>query len=422
MVEKVKEKVKMLREGKSPIYEPGLEDLIKEGISKGTLHFTDDLKEGVKFSDVIFICVGTPPRADGSADLSHVEEVVRTVARNMDSYKVIVEKSTVPVGTHRLIERVVRLYLRDDIPFEVASNPEFLREGFAVKDFLEPFRIVVGVNSEKAKRIFEEIYRPITQKGYPLLITDPATAEIIKYASNAFLATKISFINMVADLCEKVGGDVEAVAKGMGYDPRIGDKFLKAGVGYGGSCLPKDVKAFIKTAKDFGLDFGLLEEVEKINASRVQKLVEKLERILLVLSGKEITVWGLTFKPGTDDVREAPSLRVIPELLKRGAKVKAYDPKGIDNFRSIFKEGHDLRFFTDKYEALKGSHALVILTEWDEFKEADLERVRELLEAPVIVDGRNIFDPEEIRNLGFEYECMGRCHDRENYLSLQRKC
>ncbi len=408
VVEKLPQKVEKLKKGESPIYEPGLDDLLREGIREGRLSFTTDIKEGISFSDVIFICVGTPSLPDGSADLSQVEEVARLTAKNMDSYKLLVEKSTVPVNTHQLVKKTLQRYLKREVPFDVASNPEFLREGSAVYDFLNPDRIVVGVESERAEKLMRELYKPLTDRGFPLLITDPATAELIKHASNSFLAMKISFINMVADLCEKTGADVELVAQGMGYDRRIGKDFLRAGIGYGGSCFPKDVKAFIKIAEDVGVDFGLLKEVEKINSKRVERFLEKVKNALWTLKDKRIAVWGLSFKPNTDDIREAPSLKIVPALLKEGAKVVAYDPKAVENFRAVFVEGEDLRFAEDKYEAVKGAEALLVLTEWEEFAKADMGKVREMMELPVVVDGRNVFDPVKMKSLGFEYYSIGR--------------
>ncbi|MFN3472083.1 MAG: UDP-glucose dehydrogenase family protein, partial [Aquificaceae bacterium] len=299
VVEKLPQKVEMLKSGKSPIYEPGLEELLREGLQKGRIAFTTNLREGLDFSEVIFICVGTPQRPDGSADLSQVEEVARETAKLMNSYKLLVEKSTVPVNTHKLIKKTVQRYIKDpNIPYDVASNPEFLREGSAIEDFLNPDRIVIGLESQRAKKIFEELYKDFK---CPILYTDPATAELIKHASNSFLAMKISFINMVADLCEKVGADVKLVADGMGYDKRIGRAFLNAGIGYGGSCFPKDVKAFIRMAQDYGLDFGLLKEVERINQDRPIKFVEKIKNVLWSLRDKRLAVWGLSFKPNTDD-------------------------------------------------------------------------------------------------------------------------
>lgn len=408
VVEKIPEKVEALKKGISPIYEPGLEDLICEGIKEGRLAFTTSIEEGVAFSEVIFICVGTPSLPDGSADLSQVEEVARLTAKCMDSYRLLVEKSTVPVNTHQLVKKTLQRYLRSEVPFDVASNPEFLREGSAIQDFLNPDRIVVGVESERAKKIMEELYRPLTEKGVPLLITDPATAELIKHASNSFLAMKISFINMIADLCERTGADVNLVAEGMGYDKRIGREFLNAGIGYGGSCFPKDVKAFIRIAESYGVDFGLLKEVERINSRRVEKFMDKVRNAIWTLKDKRVAVWGLSFKPNTDDVREAPSIRIVETLLREGAFVKAYDPKAVDNFKRLFPEGERISYAKSLYEAVRGAEVLLILTEWEEFIRADMEKVKDLMSLPVVVDGRNVFDPERMRALGFEYYSIGR--------------
>lgn len=406
VVEKVPQKVELLKSGKSPIYEPGLEELLQENLKAGRIAFTTDLKEGLEFSDVIFICVGTPQRPDGSADLSQVEEVARETAKLMNSYKLLIEKSTVPINTHRLIKKTVQRYLKDpEIPYDVASNPEFLREGSAVEDFLKPDRIVVGVESERARKIFEDLYKDF---DCPIIFTDPATAELIKHASNSFLAMKISFINMIADLCEKAGADVKLVADGMGYDKRIGRAFLNAGIGYGGSCFPKDVKAFIRIAQDYGLDFGLLKEVEKINQERPIKFVEKVKGILWSLKDKKIAVWGLSFKPNTDDIREAPSIRIVDLLLKEGANVRLYDPKAMENFKILFPEGRQVSYAKDMYSAVEGASALLILTEWEEFQKADLKRLKSLMELPIIVDGRNIYEPHEVKALGFEYYPTGR--------------
>jgi UDPglucose 6-dehydrogenase len=407
VVEKLPEKVQALKEGKVPFYEPGLEEMLKENLSLGRLFFTTDLKEGLDFSDVIFICVGTPQRPDGSADLSQVEEVARETARFIQGYKLLVEKSTVPVNTHKLIKRTVERYLKRRgkiLEFDVASNPEFLREGSAVKDFLEPDRIVIGVESERARRIMEELYKDFK---CPIIFTDPATSELIKHASNSFLAMKISYINMVADLCEKVGADVRLVAEGMGYDKRIGREFLRAGIGWGGSCFPKDIKAFIKMAKDHGVDFSLLEQVDKINQRRAAQFVEKVKSVLWSLKDKTLTVWGLSFKPNTDDIREAPSLRLVPMLLKEGARLKLYDPKAMENFKRLYPPGKDLDYASDMYSAVEGASALLIFTEWEEFQRADLSRVKELMELPIIIDGRNIYEPEVVRGLGFEYYGVG---------------
>ena len=406
VVEKIPQKVELLRAGRSPIYEPGLEELMHESLSSNRLKFTTNLKEGLEFSDVIFICVGTPQGPDGSADLSQVEEVARETAKLMTSYKLLIEKSTVPVNTHQLIKKTVQRYIKSpDIPYDVASNPEFLREGSAIEDFLKPDRIVVGVESERAKKIFEELYKDF---NCPIIFTDPATAELIKHASNSFLAMKISFINMIADLCEKTGADIKLVADGMGYDKRIGRDFLNAGIGYGGSCFPKDVKAFIRIAQDYGLDFGLLREVDRINQERPIRFVEKVKRVLWSVKDKKLAVWGLAFKPNTDDIREAPSIKIVDMLLREGAKLSLYDPKAMESFRLLFPEGKDISYAKDPYSAVENAEALLILTEWEEFKKADLERVKSLMALPIIVDGRNVYEPSEVRALGFEYYPVGR--------------
>ncbi len=405
VVEKVPQKVSMLNEGVVPIYEPGLEDMLKDSLRLKRISFTTDLVEGLEFSEVIFICVGTPQQEDGSADLSQVEEVARLTAEHMESYKLLVEKSTVPVNTHKLIKKTLQRYMKRHVEFDVASNPEFLREGSAVKDFLEPDRIVIGVESERAKNLLQKLYEPIKA---PILFTDPATAELIKHASNSFLAMKISFINMISDLCEKTGADVKLVADGMGYDKRIGRAFLDAGIGWGGSCFPKDVRAFIKMAEDYGVDFSLLREVYKINARRIENFLEKVKNALWSLKNKKLAVWGLSFKPNTDDIREAPSIKIVSALLREGAKLQLYDPKAMGNFRRIFPEGEDLVYAQNMYEAIKECDALLILTEWEEFKKADLEKVKHLLKLPIVIDGRNIYEPAHMRELGFEYYCMGR--------------
>ncbi|WP_340694487.1 UDP-glucose/GDP-mannose dehydrogenase family protein [Hydrogenobacter thermophilus] len=405
LVEKVQEKVNVLKEGILPIYEPGLEELLKESLKLQRISFTTDFVEGLEFSDIIFICVGTPQQEDGSADLSQVEEVARLTAQHMRSYKLLVEKSTVPVNTHKLVKKTLQRYMKNQVEFDVASNPEFLREGNAVKDFLEPDRIVIGVESERAKEMMQELYKPINA---PIIFTDPATAELIKHASNSFLAMKISFINMVSDLCEKTGADVKLVADGMGYDKRIGRAFLNAGIGWGGSCFPKDVKAFIKMAQDYGVDFSLLKEVEKINAKRIERFIEKVKGVLWSVRNKRIAVWGLSFKPNTDDIREAPSIKIVSALLKDGAKLQVYDPKAMNNFKRLFPESGNLIYAKDMYEAVEGCEALLILTEWEEFKNADLDKVKRLLKLPIVVDGRNIYEPSKMKEVGFEYYCMGR--------------
>jgi UDPglucose 6-dehydrogenase len=405
VVEKIPQKVQMLKDGHLPIYEPGLEELLQESLQQGRISFTTDMLEGLDFSQVIFVCVGTPEREDGSADLSQVEEVARFTAQHMKTYKLLVEKSTVPVNTHKLIKKTMQRYMKDPIEFDVVSNPEFLREGSAVKDFLQPDRIVIGIESDRAKSIMQEIYKPIKA---PVIFTDPATAELIKHASNSFLAMKISFINMIADLCEKTGADAKLVADGIGYDRRIGRAFLDAGIGWGGSCFPKDVRAFIKMAEDHGVDFSLLKEVERINAERIHRFMEKVKTALWSLKDKRIAIWGLSFKPNTDDIRHAPSIKVVSLLLKHGAKLSLYDPKAMNNFKRLFPEGKDLSYAQDMYQALVDCEALLILTEWEEFKKADFQRVKRLLRLPIIIDGRNIYEPSKMREEGFEYYCMGR--------------
>ena len=406
IIEKIPEKVSVLKQGISPIYEPGLNELLEKNLKNSRLDFSTGIKKGIDFSEVIFICVDTPQSNDGAADLSQIEEVARHIAQYMDSYKLIVEKSTVPVNTHKLIKQTLKRYTKNNtLKFDIASNPEFLREGSAVKDFMEPDRIVIGVESEKAKDILLELYEPFP---CPKLVVDPATAEIIKHAANSFLAMKISFINMVADLCEKTGADVKLVAEGMGFDKRIGRSFLNAGIGYGGSCFPKDVKAFMNIGQKYGLDFSLLEEVEKINQKRPYKIIDFLKRALWTLVDKKIAVWGLAFKPNTDDVREAPSLRILPTLIEEGAIVFAYDPKAMENFRRIFPHLENITYVNDLYEAIENAEALVILTEWEEFKNADFKKVKDLLKLPIIIDGRNIYEPKVTEDLGFEYYPIGR--------------
>jgi len=395
-----------LNQGISHIYEPGLDEILKRCLDKGTIEFTTDMKRAIDFSDLIFICVGTPQSETGKADLSQVEDVARQIAENMTGYKLIVEKSTVPVNTHQWVKKTIKRYSKEDIQFDVASNPEFLREGNGVHDFNNPDRIVVGVETDNARGIFQELYKPFTEKGHMLLITSPATAELIKHASNSFLAMKISYINMVAELCEKVGIDVNMIADGIGYDQRIGRSFLNAGIGYGGSCFPKDLRAFIKIAEDHGLDFGLLRETEKINTQMRERFLEKIENVLWINKDKNITIWGLAFKPDTDDIREAPSIEIVRKLYETDANLRLYDPQALKNFQNVFPENENIRYYSDKYEALKDSDALLVITEWDEFRSADLNKVKDLMRLPIIIDGRNLFESEAMD--GFEYYSVGR--------------
>lgn len=408
-IEKDQKKLNVLKQGICPIYEPGLDSLLENNLKNNKIFFSNSIQEGVDFADVIFLCVGTPQGEDGKADLSQIEEASRQIALAMKRYKLIVEKSTVPVNTHQWVKKTIQRYLKDrSIEFDVASNPEFLREGSAIEDFMNPDRIVIGVESEKAKKLLEELYLYFINKNYKFLITTPAAAELIKHASNSFLAMKISYINMIADLCEKVGADVEEVANGIGLDKRIGRSFLNAGIGYGGSCFPKDVKAFIKIAEENGIDFGILKEVEKINQSRRHKFLEKIEDVLWISKDKNIAVWGLAFKPNTDDIREAPSIDIIKELVKLKANLFLYDPKAMENFKELFPENELLHYTGSPYESVQNSDALIILTEWEEFKKIDLKKVKELMRLPIIIDGRNIFDKSKLKEMGFEYYSIGR--------------
>jgi len=397
-----KEKIDNLNKGIIPIYEPGLEELIKRNVKEGRLSFSIDLKNAIKQSDVIFICVGTPPKENGEADLSYVESVARTIADVMDKYKLIVEKSTVPVETGEKVAETIKTYNIHKVDFDVVSNPEFLREGSAVGDFMNPDRIVIGADSKRAREIMEKLYKPLKSH---ILFTDIKSAEIIKHASNSFLATKISFINAIADICEKTGADIEKVAEGMGLDKRIGRSFLNAGIGYGGFCFPKDVEAFIRIAGKRGYDFKLLKAVQEINKQQKELFVKKVEKELWILKNKKIGVLGLAFKPNTDDMRFAPSIDIIKVLQKEGAEIKAYDPEAMEKAKTIFE---NVKYEQNPYDVAKDADALLILTEWNEFKELDLKKIKSLLKQPLILDGRNIYDPKEMKKLGFKYISIGR--------------
>ncbi len=407
-IEKSENKIRKLSAGESPIYEPGLTELLRENIERKNLLFGRDIAEGVAYADVIFLCVGTPQSEDGRADLSQVEEASRQIALCMKSYKLVIEKSTVPVNTHRWVKRTMYRYLSSDIPFDVASNPEFLREGSALSDFMNPDRIVVGVENDRVKETFIALYKPITDKGHPLLVTNPAEAELIKHAANSFLAMKISYINKLADLCEKTGADITMVAKGIGLDTRIGTRFLQAGIGYGGSCFPKDVKAFIRIAEQNGVDFTLLKDTEIINCERRERFIDKIEQILWINKDKNIAVWGLAFKADTDDIRESPAITIVKALEESGANLFLYDPAAMDNFKLVMPEKANLRYAQDKYDALSNCDALIVLTDWKEFAEADLSEVKKRLRLPIVIDGRNIFPLELMKTQGFEYYSIGR--------------
>ncbi len=400
-----REKIEYYKRGKSPIYEEGLEEALRKNIDNKRLSFTSNIEEAIDHGDVIFICVGTPSKPDGRADLSYVERVAREIAKNAKGYKLIVEKSTVPVKTSQQIKKTINLYNKHGVELEVASNPEFLREGTALYDFFHADRIVIGVNSKKAENILRELYKGIDS---PFVVTDPNTAEIIKHASNSFLAMKISYINMVADLCEETGADIEKVAEGMGLDKRIGKDFLKAGIGYGGSCFPKDVRAFSQIGKENGLDFSLLENVDKINRARIDRFISKLRKAHWVFKDKVFTLWGLAFKPGTDDIREAPALKVMEILLNEGAKLRVYDPKAMDNVKRKFPENNNIYYAEDPYDAAKGAEAILLITEWQEFKDIDFERVKELVLTNVLIDGRNLYKPELLKEKGFIYYPVGK--------------
>ncbi|WP_075602502.1 UDP-glucose dehydrogenase family protein [Saccharicrinis aurantiacus] len=403
-------KIENLKKGIIPIYEPGLEDMVHNNIEKGRLNFTTSLKDSLDQTDVIFIAVGTPPDEDGSADLKYVLEVARQVGRNMNNYLVVVTKSTVPIGTANKVKAAISDELEKrgvEIDFDVASNPEFLKEGNAIQDFLKPDRIVVGTESEKAEGTMKRLYKPFLLNGHPIIFMDIPSAEMTKYAANSMLATKISFMNDMANLCEIVGADITSVRKGIGSDARIGNKFIYAGAGYGGSCFPKDVKAIIKTANNNGYDLRLLQAVEAVNESQKHVLVSKIkEQFGSNLNGKTFAMWGLSFKPKTDDMREAPSLVVIDELIKMGAKVKAYDPVAQEEAERIL--GDTIEYGKDQYDVLIDSDALIVITEWPEFRIPNFKVLEKLLSTKVIFDGRNIYDPEDVVSNGFTYHSIGR--------------
>ncbi len=402
-------KIDGLKKGKMPIYEPGLEPMVKRNFEKGRLHFSTSLADSIKGATVAFIAVGTPPDEDGSADLKYVLGVAREIGRNIDDYCVIVTKSTVPVGTAEKVRAAVNEELKArgaDIKFDIASNPEFLKEGAAIDDFMKPDRIVVGVDSEKARETMDKVYKPFIMNGHPLIFMDIPSAEMTKYAANAMLATRISFMNDIANLCEIMGADVNAVRKGIGSDPRIGSRFIYAGIGYGGSCFPKDVKALIKTAKENGHTMRILEAVEDVNDDQKSVLFNKITSTIgNDLSGKTFAMWGLSFKPNTDDMREAPSLVLVDKILEAGGKVIAYDPVSMEETHRMI--GDKITYAKTPYEAIDGADALLVVTEWSEFKLPDFESIGKSLKNKLIFDGRNIYDKEEMRGMGFEYYCIG---------------
>jgi UDPglucose 6-dehydrogenase len=406
-VDKNEEKVALLKAGVMPIYEPGLEEMVARNADEGRLTFTCDLDSAVKKSDVVFICVGTPPKEDGSTDMSQVEGAARGIAAAMDRYKVIVNKSTVPVGTGGFVREVIETNRRRNVDFDVVSNPEFLREGSAISDTLNPDRIVIGAPNQVVAMRILELYAPLER---PMIITDVASAEMIKYASNAFLATKISFANSIANLCEQVGADVVQVVKGMGSDNRIGQAFLNAGLGYGGSCFPKDVLSLLHTATKSGYEFPLLRATIATNDEQPRRFIQKIERGLGTFEGKRVAVLGLAFKANTDDMREAKSIDVIAALLAGGADVSAYDPIAMENTKRIFPQ---ITYAKNAYEAAEGADAVVVVTEWNEFKQINLERLKETMAGVHVFDGRNLYDPAKMKRFGFHYVCVGRGANQE---------
>lgn len=399
------QKIDLLKQGKIPIYEPGLDQLVAKGVREGRLRFSSSIEEGIRSSLVIFIAVGTPPREDGSADLRFVEEVAKEIAHWMDGYKVVVMKSTVPVGTARWLKQLIQRELSNPIPFDIVSNPEFLREGSAINDFMRPDRVVIGAESEQAMAIMKDIYSALYLIETPFILTSLESAEMIKYATNSFLATKVTFINEIANLCEKVGADVHHVAKAMGLDGRIGKKFLHPGPGYGGSCFPKDTRALFWLAQEKGYTFKILDSVIQANELQKERMVHKIREMVGDLKGKTIGVLGLSFKPNTNDVRESASLAIIQRLLEMGAKVRTFDPAAMEEAKKVLPE---LVYCTDAYDVADGAHGLVLATEWNQFRRLDLPRIKTLLREPVFIDLRNVYDPDHMRRLGFRYCGVGR--------------
>jgi len=403
-VDKDEAKIKTLEAGKMPIYEPGLEEIVKRNTEEERLSFSTDLPAAVRASDIVFIAVGTPQGEDGSADLQHVLAVAHAIGQSIQKYTVVVDKSTVPVGTARKVRAAIACETTQ--PFSVVSNPEFLKQGAAIEDFMKPDRVVIGCDDQRSGEIMKELYKPFTRTGAPIMMMDTASAELSKYAANSMLATKISFMNEIANVCEKVGADVDQVRRAIGADQRIGKSFLFPGVGYGGSCFPKDVKALIKSSSDAGYDFKILHAVEAVNSRQKLRLVEKMQAHFTDLKGRTIAMWGLAFKPRTDDMREAPAIPIIEALLEKGASVRAYDPEAEHTARRLF--GDRITLTGRSYEALHGADALAVVTEWNEFREPDFQRMRQLLRAPVVFDGRNIYSPEQMQTLGFTYFSIGR--------------
>lgn len=403
------DKIAKLNQGEIPIYEPGLKDLVAKNVEKKRLLFTTNKEDAIHHGTLIFVAVGTPSNSDGSVDLQFVDAVAGDIGFYINEHKVVVNKSTVPVGTAERVGKIIQQKQEEmgsSYQFDVVSNPEFLREGAAVHDFQNPDRVIIGTDSEKARELMKQLYGAIERVGKPIIFTGIKTAEMIKYASNAMLATRISFMNEISRLCEKVGADVKEVARGMGLDTRIGPRFLQAGAGYGGSCFPKDVKGFIDMARLQGVDFKLLKAVDEVNEEQKQSLLPKIKELVGDLRGKKIAVWGLAFKPKTDDIREAPALVVIEQLLRHGASVSVFDPEAMEHVKKIF--GEKISYAADPYDALSSADCLVVVTEWDDFREPDFEKMKQLMRTANVVDGRNVYEPREMEKRGFRYQGVGR--------------
>jgi UDPglucose 6-dehydrogenase len=403
-VDKDETKIATLRAGRMPIYEPGLEEMVRRNSTEERLTFTTNLPDAVGASEIVFIAVGTPQGEDGSADLQHVLGVAHEIGKAINKYTVVVDKSTVPVGTAKKVHDAIAA--ETTVPFSVVSNPEFLKQGAAIEDFMKPDRVVIGCDDEKSGEIMKALYAPFTRTGAPIMVMDTRSAELCKYAANAMLATRISFMNEIANVCERVGANAEAVRKAVGSDRRIGPSFLFPGIGYGGSCFPKDVKAMLKSAADEGYDFKILHAVEAVNVLQKSKLVEIMQAHYGDLKGKSIAMWGLAFKPRTDDMREAPAITIVEKLLSKGATVRAYDPEATETARRVF--GDRITYCEHGYDALSGADGLAVVTEWNEFREPDFKKMKQLLKSPVVFDGRNIYSPETMRGLGFQYFSIGR--------------
>ncbi|MBN2142667.1 UDP-glucose/GDP-mannose dehydrogenase family protein [Candidatus Woesearchaeota archaeon] len=402
-------KIEALKQGQMTIYEPGLKDLYERNAKIGRLKFTTDIAKAIKESEIIFICVGTPSKPNGEADMRYVYAVAEEIGKNIEKYTIIVDKSTVPAGTADKVSKIIAEELKKrkaKVEYDVVSNPEFLKEGSAVKDFQNPDRVIIGSSSEKASQIMGRLYKPLARTERPIIFTTERNAELIKYASNAMLATRISFMNELAFLCEELGGDIKVVAKGMGFDTRIGSRFLHAGCGYGGSCFPKDVKALAQMLEHYGLSSNIMRAVDYVNERQKKSIVPKLKKFLPELDGKKIAIWGVSFKPRTDDIRDSPALTVIEQLQKEDAKVVVYDPEAMELAKAMLKDS--VEYSKGAYEALEGADALLVMTEWDEFREPDFDRVKKLMKDTVIIDGRNVYDPEEMKKLGIKYQGIGR--------------